>query len=115
MRASRPAIRLYTALPEALMRPDLMRQIDYYVGIPLCFCITLLYRLQRLLGLKNPRWDADPGRVLFIELAEMGSTVLAYPAMQTLKTRYPDVQLYFVMFKHLKESLELYDLIPPEQ
>ena len=109
-----PYIRLYTALPEARMRPDLMRQIDYYAGIPLCFCITLLYRLQRLLGCKNPRYEENPTRVLFIELAEMGSTVLAYPAMHALKTRYPDVQLYFVMFKHLKESLELYDLIPKE-
>jgi len=96
------------------MRPDLMRKIDYYVGIPLCFFITLLYRLQRLLGFKNPRYHENPTHVLFIELAEMGSTILAYPAMQAIKTRYPGAHLYFVMFKHIKESIELYDLIPKE-
>jgi ADP-heptose:LPS heptosyltransferase len=41
--------------------------------------------------------------VLFIELAEMGSTVLAYPAMQALKARYPGAQLYFVLFKHITD------------
>jgi len=91
-----------------------MRKIDYYVGIPLCFFITLLYRLQRLLGFKNPRYHENPTHVLFIELAEMGSTILAYPAMQAIKTRYPGAHLYFVMFKHIKESIELYDLIPRE-
>ena len=44
----------------------------------------------------------------------MGSTILAYPAMQAIKTRYPGAHLYFVMFKHIKESIELYDLIPKE-
>ena len=96
------------------MRPDLMRKIDYYVGIPLCLFVTLLYRLQRLLGLKNPRFYENPTHVLFIELAEMGSTVLAYPAMHALKTHYAGAQLYFVMFKHIKDSIAIYDLIPQE-
>jgi ADP-heptose:LPS heptosyltransferase len=52
--------------------------------------------------------------VLFIELAEMGSTVLAYPAMHALKTHYAGAQLYFVMFKHIKDSIAIYDLIPQE-
>src|SRR5262245_27882315 len=94
------------------MRPDLMRKIDYYLGIPLCFFITLLYRLQRLLGFKSPQSQENPTRVLFIELAEMGSTVLAYPAMHALKTHYPGAQLYFVLFKHIKDSIDIYDLIP---
>jgi ADP-heptose:LPS heptosyltransferase len=91
-----------------------MRKIDYYIGIPLCFFITLLYRLQRLLGFKNPRSQENPTHVLFIELAEMGSTVLAYPAMHALKTHYPGAQLYFVLFKHIRDSIDIYDLIPPE-
>ena len=91
-----------------------MRKIDYYLGIPLCLLITLLYKLQRLLGLYNPQRQATPTHVLFIELAEMGSTVLAYPAMQALKARYPEAQLYFVLFKHIRESLEIAEIIPRE-
>jgi len=96
------------------MHPHLMRKIDYYVGIPLCWLITIFYKLQRLLGFKNPRCHENPAHVLFIELAEMGSTVLAYPAIHALKMRYPTAQLYFVMFKHIKESVEISDLIPKE-
>jgi ADP-heptose:LPS heptosyltransferase len=96
------------------MHTHLMRKIDYYVGIPLCWLITILYRLQRLLGFKNPRYHENPAPVLFIELAEMGSTVLAYPAMQALKARYPTAQLYFVIFKHIKECVEISNLIPTE-
>jgi len=91
-----------------------MRKIDYYLGIPLCLLITILYKLQRLLGLNNPQRQETPTNVLFIELAEMGSTVLAYPAMQALKARYPEAQLYFVLFKHIKESLEISEIIPRE-
>jgi ADP-heptose:LPS heptosyltransferase len=96
------------------MHPHLMRKIDYYIGIPLCWLITIFYKLQRLLGLKNPRYHENPTHVLFIELAEMGSTVLAYPAIHALKMRYPAAQLYFVIFKHIKESVEISDLIPKE-
>jgi ADP-heptose:LPS heptosyltransferase len=96
------------------MHPHRMRQIDYYLGRPLCWLLTLCYKLQRLLGCHDPRWHEPPTHVLFIELAEMGSTVLAYPAMQAIKTRYPQAQLYFVIFKHLKESLDICDLIPTE-
>ena len=96
------------------MHPHRMRKIDYYVGIPLCWLITIVYKLQRLLGFKNPRYHESPTHVLFIELAEMGSTVLAYPAIHALKMRYPTAQLYFVIFKHIKESVEISDLIPEE-
>jgi ADP-heptose:LPS heptosyltransferase len=96
------------------MHPHRMRKIDYYVGIPLCWLITIVYKLQRLLGFKNPRCHENPTHVLFIELAEMGSTVLAYPAIHALKMRYPAAQLYFVIFKHIKESVEISDLIPKE-
>jgi ADP-heptose:LPS heptosyltransferase len=96
------------------MHPHRMRQIDYYLGIPLCWLLTLCYKLQRFFGFYQPCEQAPPAHVLFIELAEMGSTVLAYPAMQVLKARYPQAQLYFVIFKHLKESLDICDLIPTE-
>ena len=96
------------------MHPYLMRKIDYYLGIPLCWLITIFYKLQRLLGWHNPQRQATPTNVLFIELAEMGSTVLAYPAMQALKARYPAAQLYFVLFKHIKESVEISEIIPTE-
>jgi ADP-heptose:LPS heptosyltransferase len=95
------------------VNPDTLRKIDYWVGIPICFFLTILYKIQRLIGLKDPRHDQQPKNVLFVELAEMGSTVLAYPAMRRAKIAYPEANLYFLLFKQIRESMDLIDLIPP--
>ncbi len=91
-----------------------MRKIDYWIGIPLCFIATIIYRFQRLLGLKNPHYKEAPKNVLFIELAEMGSTVLAYPAIKKLKSVYPNSNVYFLIFRHIKESMDIIDAVPKE-
>jgi len=96
------------------MEPNAMRKIDYYVGIPVCFVLTLIYKLQRLFGLKSPGFDQRPRNVLFIELIEMGSTIIAYPAMSELKRRYPDSSLHFLLFKQIEETVDLVDVIPKE-
>ena len=58
-----------------------MRAIDYWVGIPLVFLLTIVYRVQRLIGLATSP-VGRPRNILFIQLAEMGTMVVAYPALQ---------------------------------
>ena len=58
-----------------------MRRLDRWVGAPLCFVATRLLWLSRLLP-QRQRQDAAPERVLYVALAEMGSIVLAAPAMR---------------------------------
>ena len=60
------------------MRVQTMRKIDYFVGIPLCFLVSIV---QRVLHLFQGARHVYPKKVLFIELSEMGSTILADPAM----------------------------------
>ena len=91
-----------------------MRRIDYWLGIPICFFLTIIYKLQRILRLKNPRYDERPRNVLFIELAEMGSTVIAYPAMKKLKSLYPDSSIHFLLFKQIEESMKIIDTVPKD-
>ena len=62
------------------MKLRTMRAVDYWIGIPLCFLCTLWVRLWA--RRKGPQ---IPQRLLFIELSEMGSTVIANPAMQKAK------------------------------
>jgi ADP-heptose:LPS heptosyltransferase len=88
-----------------------MRNIDYFVGIPLCFLASVSQRLLNLLQRTPP---SSPKKVLFIELSEMGSTILAEPAMQKLK-KASGAELYFLIFDSCKESLELVNTIPPQQ
>ena len=90
------------------MRVQTMRKIDYFVGIPLCFLASLV---QRVLSLFQEVQHVDPKKVLFIELAEMGSTILADPAMQKLK-QATGAELYFLIFERCKESLWLLPTVP---
>ena len=94
-----------------MIQPNTMRKVDYWIGMPICFLLTIFYKLQRLIGLKNPRYNEKPKNVLFIELAEMGSTVLAYPAIKKLKKIYPNTNAYFLLFKHIEGSMEIMVMI----
>lgn len=91
------------------MHPDLMRKIDFYAGIPLAFICT---RLDRLAGFFR-RTPARPSRILFLELSEMGSTILADPAMRKARRLF-NAELYFVIFAKNRPSLHLLNTIPEE-
>ena len=97
-----------------MITPDTMRKVDYWAGIPICFVLTVWYRLQRLLGLKNAGYNEKPKNVLFVELAEMGSTVIAYPAIKKLKAMYPNANIHFLLFKHIDASMEILDIVPKD-
>ncbi|MDP0561225.1 MAG: glycosyltransferase family 9 protein [Candidatus Endonucleobacter sp. (ex Gigantidas childressi)] len=91
------------------MKVDTMRTIDRYVGIPLCFIISVFFKLKEIFF--RPK-AIKPKRVLFIELSEMGSAILVDPAMRWLKSQ--GCELYFVIFKDNAVSLNLLNTIPPE-
>jgi len=92
------------------MNIDTMRRVDFFVGIPLCFCCTLL--LKTIHWVKRPVRKA-PRNVLLIELSEMGSAILADPAMEKLKKTL-GARLHFVIFKKNKPSLDLLKTVPAE-
>ncbi|MCW8917334.1 MAG: glycosyltransferase family 9 protein [Gammaproteobacteria bacterium] len=91
------------------MKVDTMRQVDYYAGVPLCFIFTLLFKL---VGLLRPWRRTVPQRVLFVELSEMGSAIIADPAMR--KMRATGAELYFVIFSKNAPSLRLLGTVPQE-
>lgn len=84
-----------------------MRWIDRWVGVPLCFLLTLAGRpfLSRRGAGKPPR------RILFVELSEMGSTILADPAMRKARDVF-GAELFFVIFRRNAESLGFLRTIP---
>ncbi len=84
------------------MNVDSMRKIDYYAGIPLCFLLSLSLRLRRLF---RPRQHATAGKVLLIELSEMGSAILVDPAMRKLQAK--GAELFFLIFAKNAPSLRL--------
>ena len=61
------------------MNVDTMRRIDRWAGVPLCALATALVRLRD--GFRS-RTARPVRRILFVELSEMGTTILAEPAMR---------------------------------
>jgi ADP-heptose:LPS heptosyltransferase len=108
---------LHVSSPEvpARLNPDRLRWIDYWIGIPICLALTAWSRVAGLLFSSAGDAAARPQNVLFIELAEMGSTVLACPAVRRLQAAYPGCRVFFLVFKHIDESVRVLDLIPDEQ
>src|SRR5512147_665981 len=90
------------------MKIALMRKVDYYAGIPLCFLATLLVRG---LGLLAGPAASPPRKVLFIELSEMGSAILVDPAMRKIQ-RLANAELHFLIFKSNAASLRLLGTVP---
>jgi len=90
------------------MKLTTQRRIDRYVGMPVCFVLTGMVRVLELF--RRRRSPHDPRKVLFIELSEMGSTILASAAIRRVQERYHDAQHCFVIFRRNAASLRLLGL-----
>ena len=91
------------------MNVDTMRRIDRLAGVPLCAVATLLVRLR---GWLRARSAPKVRRILFIELSEMGTTLLAEPAMRKAREQL-SAELFFVIFARNVGSLELLGTFAP--
>ena len=81
------------------------RKVDRIAGTIICRILTLFSRKK----------SAAPAptkvdKILVILLSEMGSLVLAYPMFQRLKEKYPEAELYGLLFAKNKEVLELLEV-----
>ena len=88
------------------MKLSTMRAVDYWVGVPATF---LIGTVVRFLDRFRPERRERVRRVLFIELSEMGSTILAAPALQRVIHDY-EQRPCFVIFKKNAHSLRLLGL-----
>lgn len=91
------------------MNVDFMRTVDRWAGIPLTFLLTLARTIRHLV--RKPAL-VQPRRLLFIELSEMGSTILADPAMKRARDKL-GAELFFVIFRKNRGSLDLLGTIRP--
>lgn len=99
------------------MNVKLIRAVDKWVGIPACFCISSVYGALARCKSRPPRPDRieTPEHILFIELSEMGSAVIAYPAMRYVQARYPGAKLHFLTFQQNRFSVDILDVIPADR
>ncbi|MEH6470946.1 MAG: glycosyltransferase family 9 protein [Halopseudomonas sp.] len=81
-----------------------MRRLDRWLGIPLLALISGWLRIKRLLGLNQSR--SQPKHVLVLLLSEMGSLVLAEPALRKLQDQQ-GVKIGLCLFQRNAACLSL--------
>jgi ADP-heptose:LPS heptosyltransferase len=96
------------------MRVRTTQIIDYWAGIPICVVLTLWHWFASVLKALFGRVPAAtvPKRILFLELSEMGSAIIAHSALRQAELRYPGSELFFMVFSKNKESVSLLGVIP---
>src|SRR5260370_13407789 len=86
-----------------------MRRVDRWLGATVYFLLTGLRWLFRH---RVPRPPEAPGSILFVKLAEQGSTVLAQASIQAAIRSVGKENVYFVLFAENRPILDVMDLIP---
>ncbi len=92
------------------MNVSTLQKIDRWMGIPLCLLLTAW---RRLAG-DAPSNSTPTKRVLFVKLAEQGSTVLAYPALRRAADLVGRENLYFIAFDENRFILDALGVVPEE-
>ena len=88
----------------------LYRILDFYIGIITCFILTVF----RFIFAPFNRTSRSGERILFIELSEMGSTILAYPAIKAVLAERPGAEIFFLTFARNRSGVEILDLFDDE-
>ena len=92
------------------MNIQLMRKIDRRIGIPFCFFLTLFHQFFKLF--KKSILIKHPKNILFIEMSEMGSIILAYSLFIKTQELYPESNLYLLTFQQNKYAVDVLNIIP---
>ena len=91
------------------MKTNIMRQIDFFLGIPICFFLTGIYKLSKCFSKNNNKNDFK--RIVFLKLWGLGSIVLATPAILSTRQKYPNADIYFITFINNVSLLKLLKII----
>src|SRR3954469_7581445 len=93
------------------MNVPTLQKIDRWFGVPLCFALTVV---RKIFTRSLPAGPAKAGSILFVKLAEQGSTVLAYSALQRAVQFAGKENVYFICFEENRFILDLLEVIPQE-
>ena len=91
--------------------PEMLRRLDRVLGGIACRILACCCARHRAVAFPaGERRD-----VLVMQLAEMGSMVLALPALGELRQRLPDVRLHFLVMQESRALIDALQLAPPDR
>ena len=88
-----------------------LQRADQWIGVPLCFALTAL---RAVVGRAAPDLLQPPRSILFVKLAEQGSTVLAYSALRRAVELAGRDNVYFIALHDNRFILDLLGVIPEQ-
>jgi ADP-heptose:LPS heptosyltransferase len=89
---------------------DTMRKIDRRAGIPICFFLSMINRFCKWIRKEHP--VTSPKKILFIQISEMGSIILAYSLFKKTQKRFPEAEFFFLTFSENRQVVELLEIFP---
>ena len=92
------------------MKVAALQKIDRWLGVPLCFALTAFRKVFS----GSPTGPQKPNRILFVKLAEQGSTVLAYSAIRRAVEIVGRDNVHFVVFGENRFILDALGVIPEQ-
>jgi len=92
-------------------KTQFLQRIDGIAGAAACFFLTLV---RKIADAVSPPLKGPANTVLFVKLAEQGSTVLAYDTISRAVKRFGRENVYFLVFEENRFILDLLGLVPPE-
>ncbi len=94
------------------MKINTLRHFDIWIGRPICWLLTFIYKVGQILSLKEK--DINTQKILFVKLFGIGSAILAMPSIEAVKKKLPETQIFFLTFKGNESVLTLTNLIPQQ-
>lgn len=91
------------------MKMSMLRRVDRWLGIPMTLVLTWM---RQLFGWLKPEQPGPVNSLLFVKLAEQGSTVLAYAALQRAVQKVGRDNVYFLAFDNNRFIVDALDVIP---
>ncbi|MDP2724890.1 MAG: hypothetical protein Q8O44_01320, partial [Syntrophales bacterium] len=95
------------------MKPETIKNIDIWVGKPVCFKLTCLRRFLEMFS-HHEKSPPPVKKILFIKLIEQGATVLACAAICRAVEMVGRANVFFLVFEENSAILEIMDLVPRE-
>jgi hypothetical protein len=86
-----------------------MRRLDRWLGVPACLLLTMVRRVSEPF---RSRPEGPPRRIVFVKLAEQGSTVLAHQALCQAVAKVGRTNVFFLAFEENRCIVDVMGLIP---
>jgi len=88
------------------MKINLMRNLDHYLGLPLCVILGILHKLVTLFRKEKPKFERIK-KILVLKWFGLGSIVMFSPFLKEIKKKYKDAKITFLTFSSRKEIVEI--------